>query len=64
MAHGLGLEIVAEGVELLSQVEYLRERGVQYAQGWYFAKAMPAAELTAWLQAREVPHEVAGLTTS
>jgi len=64
MAHELGLEIVAEGVELPVQVEYLREKGVQYAQGWYFAKAMPVDELTAWLRAREVPHEVAGLTTS
>ena len=64
MAHGLGLEIVAEGVELPSQVEYLRERGVQYAQGWYFAKAMPVDELKAWLRAREVPQELAGLTTS
>lgn len=59
MAHELGLEIVAEGVESEPQLEYLRERGVQYVQGWYFAKAMSAAELMAWLYARQAPHEAA-----
>lgn len=53
MAHELDMEIVAEGVESESQVEYLRAKGVQYGQGWYFAKAMPVAELTAWLRTRE-----------
>lgn len=53
MARELGLETVAEGVERKSQVEYLQERGVQYVQGWYFAKAMSAAELVAWLYARQ-----------
>ncbi|MFD1559338.1 EAL domain-containing protein [Paraburkholderia silviterrae] len=63
MAHELGLEVVAEGVESAPQVEYLRERGVQYVQGWYFAKAMPVIELMAWLLAREKPQEAARLTT-
>lgn len=40
---------MAAGVESASQVTYLTEKGVQYAQGWYFAKAMPANELFAWL---------------
>jgi sensor c-di-GMP phosphodiesterase-like protein len=64
MAHELGLEIVAEGVESESQVEYLREKGVQYGQGWYFAKAMPVAELTVWLHTREVPHKAVRMATS
>ncbi|CAB3757145.1 EAL domain-containing protein [Paraburkholderia humisilvae] len=49
MAHELGLEIVAEGVQSASQITYLMEKGVQYAQGWYFAKAMSANDLFAWL---------------
>lgn len=49
MAHALGLDIVAEGVESEMQADWLQERGVQFAQGWYYAKAMPADELTAWL---------------
>lgn len=64
MAHELGLEIVAEGVESEAQVDYLRARGVQYGQGWYFSKAMPVVELMAWLLARETPQETGKLTTS
>ncbi|SKC93058.1 EAL domain-containing protein [Paraburkholderia hospita] len=49
MAHELGVEILAEGVEHDAQVDYLVERGVQYGQGWLFAKAMRSKELIAWL---------------
>ncbi|RKE37597.1 sensor c-di-GMP phosphodiesterase-like protein [Paraburkholderia sp. BL23I1N1] len=49
MAHELGVEIVAEGVEHEVQVDYLVQRGVQYGQGWLFAKAMRVNELTVWL---------------
>lgn len=44
MAHGLGLSIVAEGVETKEQEDYLRGAGVQYAQGWHYAKALPVKE--------------------
>jgi len=64
LAHKLGVEVVAEAVESISQVEYLREKGVQYGQGWYFAKAMPVAELTDWLHTRETPPELARTATS
>lgn len=64
MAHDLNLEIVAEGVESELQVNYLLQKGVQYGQGWYFAKAMSVTELTAWLRTREVPHGAVGLVTS
>jgi sensor c-di-GMP phosphodiesterase-like protein len=63
MAHDLNLEMVAEGVESELQVKYLLQKGVQYGQGWYFAKAMPVAELTTWLRAREVPHGALGMAT-
>jgi sensor c-di-GMP phosphodiesterase-like protein len=49
MAHELRVEIVAEGVERDVQVEYLVQRGVQYGQGWLFAKAMRVNELVLWL---------------
>ncbi|ALL66749.1 diguanylate cyclase/phosphodiesterase with PAS/PAC sensor [Paraburkholderia caribensis MBA4] len=49
MAHELGVEVLAEGVERDAQVDYLVERGVQYGQGWLFAKAMHSKELIAWL---------------
>ncbi|WP_429494454.1 EAL domain-containing protein [Paraburkholderia youngii] len=56
MAHELGVEIVAEGIERSEQVEYLVRRGVQYGQGWLFAKAMRREELVAWLEARRASH--------
>jgi sensor c-di-GMP phosphodiesterase-like protein len=49
MAHELGLEIVAEGVESGTQAIWLLDKGVQYAQGWYYAKAMPVDEFARWL---------------
>jgi sensor c-di-GMP phosphodiesterase-like protein len=52
MAHSLGLEMIAEGVETETQVSFLKSRGVQYAQGWYFAKAMSLSALCESLQSR------------
>jgi diguanylate cyclase (GGDEF)-like protein/PAS domain S-box-containing protein len=41
MAHGLKLNIVAEGVETETQLNYLRELGCQVIQGFYFGRAEP-----------------------
>jgi EAL domain-containing protein (putative c-di-GMP-specific phosphodiesterase class I) len=44
MAHQLGLEIVAEGIETEEQFECLKEYGCHYFQGYLFAKPMPQQE--------------------
>ena len=49
MAHSLRLKIIAEGVETAEQVTWLLKRGVQYCQGWHFAKALPPQEFKAWV---------------
>ena len=44
MASGLSLNLVAEGVETHEQLEYLRKRGFQMFQGFYFSSPMPGDE--------------------
>ncbi|GKW49403.1 putative bifunctional diguanylate cyclase/phosphodiesterase [Halomonas sp. NCCP-2165] len=50
MAEGLGLEVVAEGVEEKAQLEYLASHGCPMVQGFMFSRPQPAAEVeAAWL---------------
>jgi diguanylate cyclase (GGDEF)-like protein/PAS domain S-box-containing protein len=55
MAHVLGLEVVAEGVETATQAQYLRERACDFAQGYLFNRPMATAELTALLEGQRLP---------
>jgi EAL domain-containing protein (putative c-di-GMP-specific phosphodiesterase class I) len=49
-AHTLGLRTVAEGVEEPEQATALRRLGCHLAQGYLFAKPLPAAEIEALLE--------------
>jgi len=51
MAHGLGLRVVAEGVETIEELECLREAGCDAVQGHLITKPMPAAAFTRYLEA-------------
>jgi diguanylate cyclase (GGDEF)-like protein/PAS domain S-box-containing protein len=44
LAHNLEMDVVAEGVETLHQLEHLRSLGCEMAQGFFFSKPVPAAE--------------------
>ena len=59
LAKDLGLEVVAEGVETAAQAEVLGELGCEYAQGYLWAKAMPAEQLAQQLWAQRNVNDAA-----
>jgi len=50
MAQRLKLRIIAEGVESAGQAAYLRDRGVDLAQGWYYSRALPADDFVEYVR--------------
>lgn len=42
--HGLGIEVVAEGVETVDQLDVLRNHSCDYAQGFLFSRPLPEKE--------------------
>jgi diguanylate cyclase (GGDEF)-like protein/PAS domain S-box-containing protein len=49
LAHSLGLEVVAEGVETAAQREFLAEHGCDMLQGYLIARPMQAEVLHTWI---------------
>jgi diguanylate cyclase (GGDEF)-like protein/PAS domain S-box-containing protein len=52
LAHSLGKETIAEGVETQAELDVLTERGCRLMQGYYFSKPLPAPNFEEWVQAR------------
>jgi len=50
LAHNLHLNVVAEGVEDFSTYNILQEYGVDYVQGYYFCRPIPAKKFSDWLR--------------
>jgi len=50
MAHELGLDVVAEGVEEKHQADHLAALGCEYLQGYYFSRPVPHDEIVDMLQ--------------
>ena len=55
LAHSLGLEVVAEGVETADGLETLLEYGCDQAQGYFLGRPVAAEEMTATLVAAAEP---------
>lgn len=53
LVRGMGLKIIAEGVETQEQVEFLMNAGCMHAQGYYYARPMPAEEFRALLKTEQ-----------
>lgn len=49
LAHNLGLEVIAEGVETAAALDQLREFGCDLAQGYHIGRPMPPDAFRAWL---------------
>ena len=55
LGHSLSMKITAEGVEDAEQLAILEAMGCEQLQGWLFAKAMPADDVTRMLLEGELP---------
>jgi EAL domain-containing protein (putative c-di-GMP-specific phosphodiesterase class I) len=49
LGHDLGMTVTAEGVETEAQLEFLRKKGCDRAQGYLFSRPLPPQQMIAWL---------------
>ncbi len=49
LAHNLGLQVVAEGVENAAQKNFLISHGCELLQGYFFSKPLPVDEITEYI---------------
>jgi diguanylate cyclase (GGDEF)-like protein/PAS domain S-box-containing protein len=54
MAHNLGLQVIAEGVETPMQAAFLLNEKCEEAQGFLYAKPLPARDFEAYLKTRQL----------
>lgn len=49
MSHGLGMKVVAECTEELAQIEWLKSKGCNIVQGYYYSKALRFDDLLKYI---------------
>jgi diguanylate cyclase (GGDEF)-like protein/PAS domain S-box-containing protein len=49
MAHSLGLKVIAEGVEDSAQLHFLRNKGCDCAQGYFYSRPVTGANFIEWI---------------
>ena len=69
LAKHLGLKVVAEGVETVTELRMLAAMGCDEVQGYYLSKPLPRSEVIAWIEMRHSLHSISreeyfGLLTS
>ncbi|GAA4345513.1 cyclic Di-GMP phosphodiesterase RmdB [Angustibacter luteus] len=52
LAHGLGMHVVAEGIETAVAWQAIKDMNCDTAQGWHLARPMPSGRATEWLSER------------
>jgi EAL domain-containing protein (putative c-di-GMP-specific phosphodiesterase class I) len=55
LAHDLGRMVVAEGVETREHWDQLAALGCDFAQGYFIARPMPAADFPGWVEQFRAP---------
>jgi diguanylate cyclase (GGDEF)-like protein len=50
LAHNLGLDVIAEGVETEAELTFLQEKGCNIYQGYYFSKPLPEEAFSRYLR--------------
>ena len=50
LAEGLGLKVLAEGVETQGQLKFMQENGCHTFQGYYFSKPLCHKEFSLWIR--------------
>lgn len=61
LAHELGLQVVAEGVETQVEYEALLAIGCDVAQGYYCARPMPGESIVEWMTQLTAPKQIAAV---